>query len=97
MKQLVVHISTISISKSNKALDYVPEIFINQPFLGKSFIILDIKSITPRLITSDRYTGRSCNRQITRENINLNSYLLFTLLVLNLLFSKHIRYLVIVH
>ena len=62
-----------SISKSNKALDYVPEIFINQPFLGKSFIILDIKSITPRLITSDRYTGRSCNRQITRENINLNS------------------------
>ena len=62
-----------SISKSNKALDYVPEIFINQPFLGKSFIILDIKSITPRLITSDRYTGRSCNRQISRENINLNS------------------------
>ena len=62
-----------SISKSNKALDYVPEIFINQPFLGKRFIILDIKSITPRSITSDRYTCRSCNRQITRENINLNS------------------------
>ena len=61
------------ISKSNKALDYVPEIFINQPFLGKRFIILDIKSITPRSITSDRYTCRSCNRQITRENINLNS------------------------
>ena len=70
VRDILVH---VIISKSNKALDYVPEIFINQPFLVKSFIILDIKSIAPRLITSDRYTGHSCNRQITRENINLNS------------------------
>ena len=71
-----------SINKSNKALDYVPEIFINQPFLGKRFIILDIKSITQiniqsvnlgAVTTSHSYTGRSCNRQMTSENINLNS------------------------
>ena len=70
-----------SISKSNKALDYVPEIFINQPFLGKSFITLDIKSITQINVQSrrgdnlglGRYTGHSFNRQMTRENINLNS------------------------
>ena len=43
-----------SISKSNKALDYVQVIFINQPFLGKSFIILDIKSITQINIQSRR-------------------------------------------
>ena len=43
-----------SISKSNKALDYVQGIFINQPFLGKSFIILDIKSITQINIQSRR-------------------------------------------
>ena len=69
-----------SISKSNKVLDYVPEIFINQPFLGKSFVILEIKSITQINTQSrrgdnlrHRYTGRSCHRQMIRENINLNS------------------------
>ena len=43
-----------SIRKSKKALDYVPEIFINQPLLSKSFIILDIKSITQINIQSQR-------------------------------------------
>ena len=69
-----------SINKSNKALDDVPESFINQPFLGKRFIILDIKSITQINIQSrrgdnlrDRYIDCSCNRQMIRENINLNS------------------------